>query len=62
MYILIAFFISANPTPGTAPTPETGVAFQEFSSQASCEAARAIVLAELRPGRTHTKPPVCAKK
>jgi len=62
MYVLIAFFISANPTPATVPTPETGVAFQEFSSQATCEAARAIVQTELQPERTRTKPPVCVKK
>jgi hypothetical protein len=63
VYILIAFFISANPTPAAFhPTPETGVAFQEFDSQATCEAARAIVQAELRPERTQTKAPVCVKK
>jgi hypothetical protein len=62
MYVLIAFFISANPTSNAAPTQKTGVAMQEFSSQTTCEAARQIIQDELKPESTHTRLPVCVKK
>jgi len=62
MYVLIVFFISTNPTSNIAPTPRTGVAMQEFSSQATCEAARQIIQDELKLEKVEIRLPVCVKK
>jgi hypothetical protein len=62
MYVLIAFFISANPTSNAAPTQKIGVTMQEFSSQETCETARQIIQEVLKPEKTDIKAPICVKK
>jgi len=62
MYILIAFFITANPTPAALPNKRRGSHSKRSVRKRPVRPQGPLSKAELRPERTHTNPLGLRKK